>query len=183
MPETDDDVDGEPQEGDVEPAGPDDPEGPDLGEDDMVDVDEEMAAAVAESTSSDDDERESTSNDGNESESSSTSSSESSPSPTETLTTGTSVGDMYCNALGMGATLARQRKGSGVEDRDAAMDEYGDLARQMDLDKFVNEWVEEHGAADELTPGQGIAIGTGMFAMTVLVEDPQIVENLQEDDT
>lgn len=182
MPETDSGDVEEPQE-DVEPAGPEDPEGPDLNDDDMVDVDEEMAAAVAESTTSDDG-NDSTSSDGNGQETTTNNgeSDDSGPSATETLTTGTSVGDMYCNALGMGATLARQSKGSGVDDREGQMEEYGDLARQLDLDAFVNEWVEEHGAADELTPAQGIAIGTGMFAMTVLVEDPAIMENLQEGD-
>jgi hypothetical protein len=161
---------------DVEPAGPDDPEGPDLEDDDLVDVDDDMIEAASQATTSSDEDddhedasdREDNDDDGNKS-------------PTETLTSGTSVGDLYCNALGMGATIARDSKGSGVDDREEQMDEYSDLARQLELDKFVDEWVEQHGAADELTPAQGIAIGTGMFAMMVLVEDPTIAENIGQE--
>lgn len=181
MPSSNDDEEPtESQEGDVEPASPDDAEGPDLDDDDYVDVDAEMAAAVAESTTEDTSDN-SDDSDGDERETTTDDTSESDPSPTDTLTSGTSVGDMYCNALGMGATLARQQKGSGVEDRESQMEEYGALARQLDLDQFVDEWVEAHGGADELTPGQGIAIATGMFAMTVLTEDPAIIENMQEE--
>lgn len=142
---------------------------PDLGDDDYVHVDPDMAAAVAGEDEEDDQE------DGDDSDDDGGSSSKSA---TETLTTGTSAGDIYCNALGMGAAVARESKGSGVPDREAAMDEYGDLARQLDLDDFVNEWVREHGGADELTPGQGVMIGTAMFAMAVMIEDPAIVENM-----
>jgi hypothetical protein len=168
-----DDVD---DQEDVEPAAPDDPEGPDLEDDDLVDVDEDMAAAVA-GESADQDETNQEGDDADEQDDAG----DESPSPTETLTTGTSVGDLYCNALGMGATLARETKGEGVDDRDESMEEYGDLARQLELDQFVDEWVEQHGAADELTPAQGIAVGTGMFAMMVLVDDPTIAENLGQE--
>jgi hypothetical protein len=172
MSETPDDGDVDEE---VDPAGPEDPEGPDLEDEDLVDVDDEMVEAAAEATtSSDDDQEDAGDQDGVDD-------GEESQSPTETLTTGTSVGDLYCNALGMGATVARQQKGSGVDDREKQIEEYGDLARQLELDEFVDEWVKQHGAADELTPAQGIAIGTGMFAMMVLVEDPAIAENLGQE--
>ena len=151
---------------------PESEEQPDLDDEDLVEIDPEMAEAVAgsEGDESDDSDAEGAeSNSSTESKSSST---------TSTLTTGTSAGDIYCNALGMGAAVARESKGSGVDDRQAAMDEYADLAKQLDLDDFVNEWIREHGGADELTPGQGLAIGTAMFAMAVMVEDPAIVENM-----
>ena len=150
---------------------PDSEEQPDLDDEDLVEIDPEMAEAVAD---------EGDESDGSESEGddSDTSAESETSDTTTTLTTGTSAGDIYCNALGMGAAVARESKGSGVEDREAAIEEYGDLARQLDLDDFVNEWIREHGGADELTPGQGLAVGTAMFAMAVMVEDPAIVENM-----
>lgn len=159
----------------TEPAGPDDPDGPDLEDEDLVEVDEDLAAAVAGKTAESEDEEEEISEESEDTD-------DTSKSATETLTTGTSVGDLYCNALGMGATVARQQKGSGVDDREESIDEYSDLAKQLDLDDFVNEWVEEHGAADQLTPGQGIAIGTAMFAMAVMMDDPAIAENLGQEE-
>lgn len=152
-------------------------DGPDLGDDDYADVPAEMAAAVAEDTApSDDDGDEGTDDQADERDDDGSESGQ--ETPTETLTSGTSVGDVYCNALGMGATLARESKGSGVDDREQSVDEYADMARQLDLDAFVNEWVEAHGAAGELSPGQGIMVGTTMFAMAVLVDDPALADEL-----
>ncbi|QSG06460.1 hypothetical protein [Halapricum desulfuricans] len=165
------------EQDDVEPAGPDDPEGPDLGDDDHVDVDEDMVAAVAGG-----DEEESDDDQGVDDEQDQSSSDESgSKTPTETLTTGTSVGDMYCNALGMAAATTRESYGSGVSDRTDAMEEYADDARQIGLDDFVNEWMQEQGGFDEMSPGQGIVIGTAMFAMGVMIEDPALAENIAEE--
>ena len=161
----------------VEPAGPDDPDGPDLDDDDHVDVDEDMVAAVA----SDDAQEGSDEEDADDDQDQSQDSSSSSKSPTETLTTGTSMGDMYCNALGMAGAMARQSHGSGVEDRQQVMDRYSDDARQIGLDDFVNEWMQEQGGIDELSPGQGIMIGTAMFAVGVMIDDPTIAENLAEE--
>lgn len=162
---TDDDRDDEPEA-----------DGPDLGDDDYADVPPEMAAAVAEDTAPSDDGDEGAEGEADESDDSGGESGQ--QTPTDTLTTGTSVGDVYCNALGMGATLARESKGSGVADREQSVDEYADMARQLDLDAFVNEWVEAHGAAGELSPGQGIMVGTTMFAMAVLVDDPALADEL-----
>lgn len=147
------------------------PEGPDLADEDYVDVPEEMAEAVAAATSGDE---QGEGGDGEGSESSDEQADEQQEGGP--LTSGTSVGDVYCNALGMAATLARERKGSGVDDREGQADEYADMARQIELDTFVNEWVEEHGAADHLSPGQGVLVGTAMFAMAVLIDDPELAD-------
>lgn len=164
---------------DVEPATPDDPDGPDLDDDDLVDVDEDMVAAVA--GKSDDDEDESDVDDEQDTDRDGGDNSGSSKSPTETLTTGTSVGDMYCSALGMAAATARDSYGSGINDREAEIKSYADDARLIGLDDFVNEWMQEQGGIDELSPGQGIVIGTAMFAMGVMIEDPALAENIAEE--
>jgi hypothetical protein len=164
---SDDDLDPEPDGTDAEEGG----EEPDLDGDDYVEVPDEVAEEVAaETTASTDDEDTDQDDDGAETDN-----------QADPLTSGTSVGDVYCNALGMGATLARDSRGSGVDDRERQVDEYADMARQLDLDDFVNEWVEAHGGTDEMTPGQGIMVGTTMFAMAVLVEDPALADELGQE--
>lgn len=146
---------------------------PDLDGDDYVEVPDEVAEEIAAETTADDEEQD----DDSEAEQTDDDSADS-EGGTDPLTSGTSVGDVYCNALGMGATLARDSRGSGVDDRERQVDEYADMARQLDLDDFVNEWVEAHGGTEEMSPGQGIMVGTTMFAMAVLVEDPALAEDL-----
>jgi hypothetical protein len=155
----------------VEPDSEGADEGPDLGEDDYADVPEEMAAEVAAETTDEPDDADAEANADDQDD-------DGDDASTDTLTSGTSVGDVYCNALGMGATLARERKGAGIEDREETVDEYADMARQLELDDFVDEWVEAHGGAGELSPGQGILVGTSMFAMAVLVDDPTLADEL-----
>lgn len=161
----------------VEPAGPDDDDGPDLDDEDYVDVDEDMVAAVA----GDDDDQEDTDSQDTDDQTEEDDDSSTSKSTTETLTTGTSVGDMYCHALGMAAATARESYGSGVDDRQDAMEQFSDDARQIGLDDFVNEWMQEQGGIDELSPGQGIVIGTAMFSLGVMIEDPALAENIAEE--
>lgn len=155
-------------------------DGPDLDGDDYADVPEEMAAAVAEDTTPDDGDGDASADDGGAAaaDADDADAGEGAQDPADALTSGTRVGDVYCNALGMTATLARDRRGSGVDDRERQVDEYADMARQLDLDDFVNEWAEAHGGADELTPGQGILLGTTMFALAVVIEDPQLADEL-----
>lgn len=89
----------------------------------------------------------------------------------------TSIGDVYCNALGMGAAVARDRYGDLDDERTAAMDEYADMARQLDIDDYVDDWMEEQGGIDELSPGQGAMVMSVVFAVMVAVEDPALAEN------
>lgn len=174
--EEDTGADDQPKGGDAE--GADDPEEqPDIDDEDLVDVSPEMAEQVAQETTSNDDQAEGGDGDGDDGgDDTSDDGGESSP-----LTTGTSVGDIYCNALGMSAAVARDRRGSGVDDCEQAVDEYADMARQLELDQFVDEWVEAHSGVDELSPGQGIVVGTMMFSMMVMVEDPELVDGLAEE--
>ena len=160
--------DDQPNEQQDDPAEEPD-EQPDLDDDDYVDIPEEMDEQVAQETT------DKTDSDGGDDgdESGDTES-------VDPLTSGTSVGDVYCNALGMAATLARESKGSGVDDREQQVDEYAEMAKQLDLDEFVNEWVEQHGGTDDLSPGQGIVVGSTMFLVMVMVEDPSVAEGIAE---
>jgi len=95
---------------------------------------------------------------------------------------GVSLGDVYCNALGMGAAVGRSRYGSAdADERDDLMDEYGDLARQLQIDEYVDEWMAENGGMDSLSPGQAILLSTFIFAGAVGMDDPEMVDGIVEE--
>jgi len=90
-----------------------------------------------------------------------------------------SAGDVYCNALGMGAAVARASYGSADEDdRSDLVDEYGDMARDLQIDEYVDQWLDEQGGIDELTPGQAILLSTVMFGGMVAMDDPEMIDGL-----
>ena len=86
----------------------------------------------------------------------------------------------YILLLGMATVAAKDRHGSDVEDRQAAMDEYADMARQLDLDEYVDDYVAMHGGPDELSPGQAIVVFSVVFGASVMVEDPELSESVLE---
>lgn len=92
----------------------------------------------------------------------------------------TTPGDVYCNGLGLAASVAKDNFGSGVEDMEDSVENYASMAKTTDVDEFVNEWMETRAGIDELSPGQGILIATAMFGMMVAVEDPQIAQGVAE---
>ncbi|MFD1588708.1 hypothetical protein ACFR9U_17150 [Halorientalis brevis] len=92
----------------------------------------------------------------------------------------TSIGDIYCNALGLGAAVARDRWGELDEDKADAMDEYADLARQLEIDQYVDEWLRTQGGMSELSPGQAAMLMTLMFPMLVAMDDPALASNAME---
>lgn len=162
---------------DVDAATGEETEGPDLEDEDFVEVPDDVAEQVAEADAeaTDDgeeenaDETEESGGDGDEVPS---------HSPEGDKTT---LGDVYCNALGMGATVAKDRYGEGVDDRADAMDEYADMARQIDLDEYVDDWVEEHGGPSNLSPGQSIGVFSVVFCVMVLVEDADLAANIMDE--
>ncbi|WBE14024.1 structural protein VP4 [Saline Natrinema sp. J7-1 virus 1] len=54
------------------------------------------------------------------------------------------------------------------------------VARDLDLDSAMDEFIRSKGGTEDLPPGQALAIGTTMFAMAVLATNPQIVNGLLE---
>jgi hypothetical protein len=58
------------------------------------------------------------------------------------------------------------------------MEEYGDLARDLQIDEYVDQWMQEQGGMDELTPGQAIIVSTMLFGGMVAMEDPEMMENV-----
>jgi hypothetical protein len=152
----------------------DDPPEPDLSDEDYAEIDPDLAAKAAEATAEDvadavDDDEEPTDDKDDTTD-------DSVPDPSSK--SGKSPGTMYCRALGAAAYTARDRAGDGVDDdRKAVIDEYADLAEDLELDEYLDEWWEQNvGGADEMSPGQGLVAMTGMFAAMVVLEDPGIVD-------
>ena len=93
-----------------------------------------------------------------------------------------SIGDIYCNGLGMVAAISRARYGSAEkEDREDLVEEYGDMARQIELDKYIDQWLQQSAGMDNLGPGQAVLLGTVMFGGMVVVDDPEMAENITQE--
>ena len=104
------------------------------------------------------------------------------PEPTETSQPELSIGDIYCNGLGLMAALGRSRYGSADDDqREELADEYADMARQIDLDEYLDQYLAQRGALDELGPGQAVVVGTLMFGGMVMVDDPEMAATAVEE--
>ncbi len=115
-----DDRDGD-REDDPEPEPEDS-----LEEDAYAEIDPEIAEQVAEADSQDADDEVDVDDPAEEPDDAD-----------EPTTTGDrkTVGHVYCRALGAGAAISQDRMGSGVDDRSAVIDEYADLAKELDLDE------------------------------------------------
>jgi len=91
----------------------------------------------------------------------------------------TTPGDIYCNGLGMLAAVGRTQYGTADEsERKELMDEYGDIARDLDIDQYVDELLAERGGIDELSPGQALMATTMMWGGMVAMDDPEMLEGL-----
>ena len=94
----------------------------------------------------------------------------------------TSIGDVYCNVLGMGAAVTKDRYGSGIEgDRKDVLDDYSEIAKDLEIDKAVDDLIEQHGGPDSLSPGQTVLVMTIVFWGMVAMEDPSIIEGLADE--
>jgi len=152
----------------TDPATPDEADGPDLDDDDMVDLPDDVVQKAAEA---DPEDGEGAVDEADE---------ESDDVPTADAGAGdVSLGHVYCKALGMGATIAKDKHGEGVDDFEQSMEQFSMMARQCDLDTYVDQWAAEHGGA-EMTPAQGILVGTTMFAMSVAASDSALATNAME---
>ncbi|WP_136688327.1 hypothetical protein [Halorhabdus amylolytica] len=159
-------------------ADPDEDEQPDIEDEEMADfsavADEIEAAAGADSDEESDAETDDSTADGDDDQAP--------PSMDATASDRVTPGDIYCNALGMGAAVARASYGSAESDeRSDLVEEYGDMARDLQIDEYVDEWLEEQGGIDELSPGQAILISTVMFGGMVAMDDPDLVEGVAEE--
>jgi hypothetical protein len=162
LSEAEQDVDEDVQEDDAD-------EQPELDDDEIADI-SSVADEIEDETSPDtDDDQEESDDAGLDSPG------------TESLTEGdrTTPGDIYCNGLGMLAAVGRTQYGTADEsERSELVEEYGDIARDLEIDQYVDELLEQQGGIDELSPGQALLATTMMWGGMVAMDDPEMLEGL-----
>lgn len=152
----------------------------DLSEDDLAatpdeaDVDEAaIAEQVAEETSRDEDDEETEQADEKAGD-------QEMVQPEDVVEGDVSLGHVYCQGLGVASAVAVSRYDEDAN-RDQLVDEYADLARQMDLDRYMDQWVESQGRGSDLSPGQALAVFSVVFCASVMVANPEVAEGLAEE--
>ncbi len=92
----------------------------------------------------------------------------------------TTIGDIYCNGVGLAAASAVGSFGSDDDprDREDLMQEYGGLARQLELDKFVNDAMAAHGGPENLPPAHAAVMMTVVLGASIAVSEPAATSNL-----
>jgi hypothetical protein len=92
-----------------------------------------------------------------------------------------SIGNTYCKMLGMvGGTVAANYDADA--DRESEAEEYEQMARQLDLDALMDRWVAEAGGVEELPPGQAVLVSTGLFGGLLVVDHPELADDLLNND-
>jgi hypothetical protein len=91
-----------------------------------------------------------------------------------------SVGHVYCRSLGLGAAVmvSRYDEEADSDEMDALVEEYADLAKQTDLDRYMDQWFEQQMGRSEMSAGQGVAVGTLLFVAMVAMQNPAVAEGL-----
>jgi len=151
-------------------------EQPELDDDEMADI-SSVAQEIEEETSDDADDQEE-SDDADDQDGADLDSPGSS-----SITDGdrTTPGDIYCNGLGMLAAVGRTQYGTAdADDRSDLVEEYGDIARDLEIDQYVDELLEERGGVDELSPAQALMATTMMWGGMVAMDDPEMLEGLSD---
>lgn len=77
-------------------------------------------------------------------------------------------GDMYVSGLATVTKAAKDELGEGGD-----VDE--ELARQIELDRHFDEWLDSQGMGEDMPPGQAVMVGSAMFLMVELGTDSEIV--------
>ncbi|AHF99061.1 hypothetical protein HALLA_09655 [Halostagnicola larsenii XH-48] len=85
---------------------------------------------------------------------------------------GGTMGDMYVRGLvATSNAVIEKHDGEPIGEQ---------MARDLGLDRAMNEWVRQRGATEDLPPGQALVIGTSIIAMSVLASNPEIVGSVLE---
>jgi len=101
---------------------------------------------------------------------------ESSPSPADVADV--SLGHVYCRGLGVASALAVDRCSEDDDrDREEIIEEYSALAKQMEIDQYVDQHIEQSGGVDALSPGQAAVLMTGAMVVMVAVSEPAVTDS------
>jgi len=90
---------------------------------------------------------------------------------------GETFGDAYVKGLCTVSNGVIQHYGD--EDDPAGVDER--MARDLELDKAMNEWIRSKGVTEEMPPGQALLVATVMFLFAALASNPAVVNGLLDE--
>lgn len=154
------------------------------GDDDLPEIEEEeMAdfAAVAESIEDTDEGTDDTDTETTEETDSDAEESEEEETDAPDELGDISLGTVYTNGLGMAAAVGRERYGDADTDRDELAEEYAQMARQIEIDAYLDKWMAENSGLDHLGPGQAVLLGTLIWGGMVMIDDPEMAAGLYEE--
>lgn len=87
---------------------------------------------------------------------------------------GQTWGDMYVSGLTTTVNAVRKEYGSGEE-----LDEQ--LARDIDLDYYFDEFMRSRGRREEMPPEQALLVGTTLFLVVGVAGDSELAGNVMEE--
>lgn len=141
----------------------DENEQPDIDDDEFADIDLDAIADEVEETAGAGKEDDDLEPDPDEDVDESTSDQEESGGLPNPDATGENWGDMYVGTLTTLSNAAIEEFGKeGVEQVDE------DLARQLHLDEYFNDWMQSKGKREDMPPEQALMIATSVFLVTVI---------------
>lgn len=89
---------------------------------------------------------------------------------------GGTFGDHYVNGLCTVSNAVIEHYGEdGATGVDASM------ARDLELDRAMNEWIRSKGVTEEMPPGQALLIATLMFLVAALASNPAVVNGVLDE--
>lgn len=89
---------------------------------------------------------------------------------------GGTFGDHYVNGLCTVSNAVIEHYGD-----DGATGVDGSMARDLELDKAMNEWIRSKGVTEEMPPGQALLIATLMFLVAALASNPAVVNGVLDE--
>jgi len=89
-----------------------------------------------------------------------------------------SLGHVYCRGLGVATALAVDRCGDDADprSREEIIEEYSGLAKQMEIDQYIDQHMAHSGGMESLSPGQTAVLLTGAMAVLVAVSEPAVTD-------
>ena len=92
-----------------------------------------------------------------------------------------SPGRVYTNLLGVGA--AEMRENFGSDPGENAKDDYAELARDLEIDRYADKLVKESGGIESLEPEQALLLTTLLFGGLVIADDPAMIDGIRNGST
>ena len=100
------------------------------------------------------------------------------PDPAAVASGEVSLGHVYCRGLGVATSVAVQRcNEDDPRDRVEIIEEYAGLAKQMEIDQYIDQHVEQSGSIEQMSPGKAAVLMTGALLVMVAVSEPALADS------